>query len=552
MLTRYSIATLLLLVAAAHASAQSQAPLWFDANATTLPQAAGKPPVAGTSPKAASSSSAKPVSATAFPANSAKPSASQPNQQQPPLWFSGVPRDKSWQEQSSQRTSNPLGWIEANKLETQPRQRDAASTLTPPTAPKPSVAPAQSTPAQANQTLPSLLPRVSAPTNSSNAMWPMPSEVQGNTTPSTPSTKIAAERLTPWSSLTEMSKQLPPPTRDLASSPTSADAFIKRAESQLKLMQVQPEQPIATEQSLAKPTSQPVNTAHTASTVTSSAIPASSVAPTPTAVSATSAKHQTVAATPAKDGHKISTKLSSRALASGEVEGEFRWPNASKKQLAASELPATTPSQVVAASEESLIPREATSLALWQDSDGKAAGTLSDDTDEAEGKSPSDAARSQGNTDEKFNTNNMIGPMRHAGELFSMLEVQDRFQGYAESVQSARTRDLDSPAQTPYTFETYTYISPVFYHKPLYFEQPNLERYGQGTYRFLQPAASSIHFFGTIPLLPYKALTQHPCEKHYTLGNQRPGNCNPVQKRVILGQSYFGEVREYWRPGSGY
>ena len=102
------------------------------------------------------------------------------------------------------------------------------------------------------------------------------------------------------------------------------------------------------------------------------------------------------------------------------------------------------------------------------------------------------------------------------------------------------------------TLENYTWISPVFYHKPLYFEQPNLERYGQGTYRFLQPAASSIHFFGTIPLLPYKVLTQHPCEKHYTLGNRRPGNCNPVQRRVVLGQSTVGEVREFYREGSGY
>ena len=533
MLTRYSIATLLLLIAAAHASAQSQAPLWFDANAT--PQATAKPPVAGTSPKAANSSSAKPTSASAFPAGSTKPSASQANQQQPPLWFSGIPTDKSWQEQASQPTSSALSWIEANKLETQPTQANLPNPVPATTTPKPSVAPAQSTPPQ-----PSLLPRVSAPSAMSTTMWPVPSEVLGSTVPSNPSAKIAAEQLTPWSSLTEMSKQLPPPTRDLASSPTSADAFIKRAESQLKLLQAQPEQPIAPENSLAKTTAQPLNAAQAASTAA------------PSAILATPETPKTIAASPAKDGHKISTKLSSRALASGEVEGEFRWPNADKKQLAASELPATPPSQVIAASEESLIPREATSLAFWQDADGKAAGTLSDDADEAEGKSPSDAAKSQGKSDEKFNTNNMIGPMRHAGELFSMLEVQDRFQGYAESVQSARTRDLDSPAQSPYTFETYTYISPVFYHKPLYFEQPNLERYGQGTYRCLQPAASSIHFFGTIPLLPYKALTQHPCEKHYTLGNQRPGNCNPVQKRVVLGQSYFGEVREYWRPGSGY
>ncbi len=215
--------------------------------------------------------------------------------------------------------------------------------------------------------------------------------------------------------------------------------------------------------------------------------------------------------------------------------------------------------EVITASDESLITDAERLIASWQqaDDDEKPAGAQSDTEKSASDAESQEAAAlkdamserdeevtaeqaggDQSNDSEdggKFNTASMIGPMAYAPQLFSKLEIEQSFQGYAERVAARRTRDMDSPMHAPYTFEVYTWISPVFYHKPLYFEQPNLERYGQGTHRLLQPAASSVHFFGTIPLLPYKILTQHPCEKYYTLGNRRPGNCNPVQRRVILG-----------------
>ncbi|MCC6509711.1 MAG: hypothetical protein IT423_11420, partial [Pirellulaceae bacterium] len=106
--------------------------------------------------------------------------------------------------------------------------------------------------------------------------------------------------------------------------------------------------------------------------------------------------------------------------------------------------------------------------------------------------------------------------------------------------------------QAPWATESYTWYTPVFSHHPVYFEQPNLERYGIGTYRVLQPAASSAHFFSSIALLPYKALTQHPCERVYTLGYDRPGNCAAYQGRPWLGQSSLGEVFKVWNPYSGY
>lgn len=64
-------------------------------------------------------------------------------------------------------------------------------------------------------------------------------------------------------------------------------------------------------------------------------------------------------------------------------------------------------------------------------------------------------------------------------------------------------------------------------HRPLYFEEVNLERYGYGYGCCLQPFASAAHFFGTIPALPYCMAVECPCECVYTLGHYRPGSCPP-------------------------
>jgi len=55
-------------------------------------------------------------------------------------------------------------------------------------------------------------------------------------------------------------------------------------------------------------------------------------------------------------------------------------------------------------------------------------------------------------------------------------------------------------------------MSESFYHQPLYFEDANLERCGY-SHGCLQPLLSAGHFFGTIPLLPYKMALQpyHQC-----------------------------------------
>jgi len=73
----------------------------------------------------------------------------------------------------------------------------------------------------------------------------------------------------------------------------------------------------------------------------------------------------------------------------------------------------------------------------------------------------------------------------------------------------------------------YCWDAPAMYFKPIYFEDVNLERYGQHFDGF-QPFVSFWKFFATIPVLPYKMLVQPPCTCVYTLGYERANNCMPL------------------------
>lgn len=74
---------------------------------------------------------------------------------------------------------------------------------------------------------------------------------------------------------------------------------------------------------------------------------------------------------------------------------------------------------------------------------------------------------------------------------------------------------------------TMTYMASNLCHKPLYFEEVNLERYGHTAGPLGQPIISSAHFFLNIAVLPYKMGVHSPHECQYALGYYRPGNCAP-------------------------
>ena len=74
---------------------------------------------------------------------------------------------------------------------------------------------------------------------------------------------------------------------------------------------------------------------------------------------------------------------------------------------------------------------------------------------------------------------------------------------------------------------TFMWKAAALCHKPLYFEDVHLERYGHSWGWHLQPFVSGAHFFTTIPILPYKMGLETPNECVYTLGHYRPGDCAP-------------------------
>ncbi len=74
---------------------------------------------------------------------------------------------------------------------------------------------------------------------------------------------------------------------------------------------------------------------------------------------------------------------------------------------------------------------------------------------------------------------------------------------------------------------TYNWKAAALCHKPLYFEQVQLERYGHSWGPYVQPLMSGAHFFATLPVLPYKMGIRTPCECVYSLGYYRPGSCAP-------------------------
>lgn len=73
--------------------------------------------------------------------------------------------------------------------------------------------------------------------------------------------------------------------------------------------------------------------------------------------------------------------------------------------------------------------------------------------------------------------------------------------------------------------------APASCHRPLYFEETNLERHGYKV-PLVQPALSAAHFFGRVPLLPYMMVSDNHRDCQYTLGHYRPGDYAPYSLYV--------------------
>ena len=91
---------------------------------------------------------------------------------------------------------------------------------------------------------------------------------------------------------------------------------------------------------------------------------------------------------------------------------------------------------------------------------------------------------------------------------------------------------LATVAQRAWPMQTRSWVAPAMRTHPLYFEEVNAERYGYTCSRCFQPVISTVHFFGTVPYLPYLMATNCPRSCVYTLGHYRPGSCVPYRKHA--------------------
>lgn len=93
----------------------------------------------------------------------------------------------------------------------------------------------------------------------------------------------------------------------------------------------------------------------------------------------------------------------------------------------------------------------------------------------------------------------------------------------------------------PWSPINYRWKAAAVSHRPLYFQDASLERYGHH-HGIFEPAISAAKFFGRIPVMPY-LVGATPCDEcEYALGYFRPGDCVPLHhthpKPSLRGAAY--------------
>ncbi|MCE9605247.1 MAG: hypothetical protein K8U03_10140 [Planctomycetia bacterium] len=132
------------------------------------------------------------------------------------------------------------------------------------------------------------------------------------------------------------------------------------------------------------------------------------------------------------------------------------------------------------------------------------------------------------------------GPTEPPPQLpLSALSIDIRPVGEAPPNTAAADHYLAPPEMNPiergWDDTLYFWQASNMAHRPLYFQQAYVERYGYN-YGCLQPIVSGVQFLGDVPLLPVKALVRCPNECVYTVGYGRPGSTGvPVPRGAKVG-----------------
>ncbi len=143
--------------------------------------------------------------------------------------------------------------------------------------------------------------------------------------------------------------------------------------------------------------------------------------------------------------------------------------------------------------------------------------------------------QSQLDTQEKgimdLDVDTMLHRPLNGSRAFSQLKVDRNFFNSATEAATYRLQQGDGEAYL-WATETFQWHSPVFCYSPLYFEQPNYERYGHGIGKPLAPVVSASRFVGQVTTLPLAIFCTPPWTKSCTLGHRRPGDCAPYQHKT--------------------
>jgi len=133
-------------------------------------------------------------------------------------------------------------------------------------------------------------------------------------------------------------------------------------------------------------------------------------------------------------------------------------------------------------------------------------------------------------------------PLFKAEDVRKPIDVLQSFQKlklgestYFESATVSEITRLQTWTEGPCTWSAhgYSWHSPTFCFSPLYFEQPNLERYGQGIGHPFASAASAIEFVADVTTLPIAVVCTPPWSPSCTLGHHRPGDVAPCQRKTV-------------------
>lgn len=113
--------------------------------------------------------------------------------------------------------------------------------------------------------------------------------------------------------------------------------------------------------------------------------------------------------------------------------------------------------------------------------------------------------------------------------------VDKEIREYAEEQAASYGLKFSDVEYTPRVFPDMMmpWLASNFYHYPLYFEDPALERYGHTPGFLVQPFASAARFSGQLVLLPYQMTIDPILKPTYTLGWYRPGDVAPKLRYQI-------------------